>query len=392
MDTARTIRVTIDPKGAQSGAQSVNQSLSSIGKYAQSASGSVDKFKSANDNAVSSIKKHKAANDNLGKSVGNLRGLLSDASGNLGRLGGAAEGAASRLSSFASVGRGVATLGLAGVLGGIAVAFAAVGIAALPATAKVQQFKANLLTITGSAAAAENAYAGLVQFANSTPFDLAQSIEGFTKLRALGLSTSESIMTSYGNTAAAMGKSMEQMIEAVADATTGEFERLKEFGIKASKSGDEVAFTFQGVTTKVKNNADEIEKYLIGIGQTQFAGAMENQMNTLNGAFANFEDNLFNMMAALGDGPFGAAVKDMINTVADGIGAITPLLSGVMDIFGGLVSLVWDTLKGLTSIVRRQNIWHNSRRKLAECGPRPGDDIKRRSCGAASADVRWSSV
>ena len=42
--------------------------------------------------------------------------------------------------------------------------------------------------------------------------------------------------------------------------------------------------------------------------------------------------------------------------------------------------------------VRRQNIWHNSRRKLAECGPRPGVDIKRRSCGAASADVRWSSV
>jgi putative ABC transport system ATP-binding protein len=42
--------------------------------------------------------------------------------------------------------------------------------------------------------------------------------------------------------------------------------------------------------------------------------------------------------------------------------------------------------------VRRQNIWHNSRRKLAECGPRPGVDIKRRSCGGASGDVRWSSV
>ncbi|WP_284278924.1 hypothetical protein, partial [Sphingobium jiangsuense] len=26
------------------------------------------------------------------------------------------------------------------------------------------------------------------------------------------------------------------------------------------------------------------------------------------------------------------------------------------------------------TVVRRQNIWHNSRRKLAECGPRPGVD------------------
>src|SRR5690606_32471297 len=42
--------------------------------------------------------------------------------------------------------------------------------------------------------------------------------------------------------------------------------------------------------------------------------------------------------------------------------------------------------------VRRQNIWHNSRRKLAECGPRPRVDIKRRSCGGESGDVRWSSV
>ena len=40
--------------------------------------------------------------------------------------------------------------------------------------------------------------------------------------------------------------------------------------------------------------------------------------------------------------------------------------------------------------VRRQNIWHNSRRRLAECGPRQGVDVRRRACGAASADVRWS--
>ena len=40
--------------------------------------------------------------------------------------------------------------------------------------------------------------------------------------------------------------------------------------------------------------------------------------------------------------------------------------------------------------VRRQNIRHNSRRRLAECGPRLGVDVRRRACGAASADIRWS--
>ena len=40
--------------------------------------------------------------------------------------------------------------------------------------------------------------------------------------------------------------------------------------------------------------------------------------------------------------------------------------------------------------VRRQNIRHNSRRRLAECGPRLGFDVRRRACGAASADILWS--
>jgi hypothetical protein len=42
------------------------------------------------------------------------------------------------------------------------------------------------------------------------------------------------------------------------------------------------------------------------------------------------------------------------------------------------------------SRVRRQNIWRRSRRRLAECCPRLVVDIKRRACGAASADIRWS--
>ena len=40
--------------------------------------------------------------------------------------------------------------------------------------------------------------------------------------------------------------------------------------------------------------------------------------------------------------------------------------------------------------VRRQNIWHNSRRRSAECGPRLGLMFRRRACSVASADVRVS--
>ena len=44
----------------------------------------------------------------------------------------------------------------------------------------------------------------------------------------------------------------------------------------------------------------------------------------------------------------------------------------------------------LWQYVRRQNIWHRSRRKLAECGPRLLLGFRRRAYGVASADVQWS--
>ena len=65
---------------------------------------------------------------------------------------------------------------------------------------------------------------------------------------------------------------------------------------------------------------------------------------------------------------------------------------------GQVSSDVFSVVPQLTSVdstsvtVRRQNIWLNWRRKLAECGLRLRVDIMRRSCGVASADARWSVV
>ncbi|UDL90443.1 hypothetical protein LGH82_03500 [Mesorhizobium sp. PAMC28654] len=49
-------------------------------------------------------------------------------------------------------------------------------------------------------------------------------------------------------------------------------------------------------------------------------------------------------------------------------------------------------LVGMLLPVRRQIIWLRLDRRLAECRPHLGVDVKRRSCGAASADVGWFGV
>jgi hypothetical protein len=189
------------------------------------------------------------------------------------------------------------------VLGGV---MAALGVGALVSkfmatVTESEKLKGSLQTMTGSAENAGIAFQHLTKFASETPFTLDQSVQGFIKLKALGLDPSERALRSYGNTSAAMGKDMMQMIEAVADASTGEFERLKEFGIKASKQGDQVALTFQGVTTTIGNSSKDIQEYLLAIGETQFGTAMADQMKRLPGLLSNLEDNVGALFRKIGD-------------------------------------------------------------------------------------------
>lgn len=98
-----------------------------------------------------------------------------------------------------------------------------------------------------------------------------------------------------------MGKSLNQMIEAVADAATGEFGRLKESGIKARSQGDQVTFTFRGASTTVGKNTGEIEGCLQSIGNVQFAGAMKEQAGTLNVALSSMGDAFSKPLKAISD-------------------------------------------------------------------------------------------
>ena len=183
-------------------------------------------------------------------------------------------------------------------------------------------FRARLITATGSVEAASKAFKDLNAFALETPFTLAESVNGFAQLTNLGLNPSRAAMVSFANTSAAMGKDLGQMIEAVADATTFEFERLKEFGIKSSKEGDKVKFTFRGVTTEINKSGAEVQEYLEKIGSTVFAGAAIEQTKTLKGSISNLDQAFGNLAIAAGElsganNVFAKSNNDLAATVSD---------------------------------------------------------------------------
>lgn len=199
----------------------------------------------------------------------------------------------------------------------LAPAFAAVfaGREIVNTITKFERLNASLKTVTGSAEKASKAFGLIQEFAAKTPFQLDEVVQSFIKLKALGLTPSEKALRSYGNTAIAMGKSLSQMIEAIADATTGEFERLKEFGIKARTQGEQVTFTFQGISTTVGKNAAEIESYLRAIGDVQFAGAIEAKANTLLTAIAKMKDAFSNLVKTLGDSGLTEVLTNIVNGI-----------------------------------------------------------------------------
>lgn len=182
------------------------------------------------------------------------------------------------------------------VAAAVTAAFAGITLAAFAdKLVKVQRqfdiLNAGLITATGSVDNAAAAFETLQKFAATTPYSIDQAVTAFTRLTNLGLDPGIKSLTAYGNTASAMGKDLMQMVEAVADASTGEFERLKEFGIRASKEGDKVSLTFKGVTETVKFSAENIQNYLLKLADTNFAGAMDERAKTLDGAISNLSDS-----------------------------------------------------------------------------------------------------
>ena len=248
---------------------------------------------------------------------------------------------------------------LAGLAGG------AIAKSIVDANRSFQSLQASLITFTGSAEEAAKQFDILQNFAATTPFSLQEVVGGFNKLVARGITPSIGALTSFGNIASGTGKSLDQFIEAVADAAVGEFERLKEFGIKANVEGDKIKLTFGGVTKTIGKNSQEMLAYLDQLGQTKFAGAIERQSKTLNGAFSNLGDALDKLAVSIGNAGVNDFLIDIAKNATSAASRMGELidrfrkfgeLPSVTDVFGGREAGEKERIKDLADAVE---MWQN---------------------------------
>ena len=184
-------------------------------------------------------------------------------------------------------------------------------------TGKYEKYEAVLKNTFQSGTRAKEAMADIGKLAAQTPFQIDQLTESYVKLVNRGFTPTMSQMTNLGDLASSTGKDFGQLTEAILDAGTGEFERLKEFGIKGSKDSKKGTYTFdfKGVKTEVKANTQAVNEYMLSLGKLPgVMGSMAAISQTTEGAISNLSDSWDQMKAAM-----GASSKGVIAGVISGM-------------------------------------------------------------------------
>lgn len=194
-------------------------------------------------------------------------------------------------------------------------------------TAEFQKFEAVLTNTLGSNSLAKKALNDILQFTKETPFGVQEVTGAFVKLANQGFTPTIAQLRKLGDLVASTGKTFDQLAEALLDAQQGQYRRLLEFGIRAEKQGDKVAFTFKGVKTVVDDNAESIRNFIVGLGDFEgVAGASVAVAETLGGKIEKLGDSFDQFLLKLGEG----RLKTLFSGFVDG-------LSNVLDLATDLI-------------------------------------------------------
>lgn len=199
-----------------------------------------------------------------------------------------------------------------------------------------QKLEAVLTNTLGSQSKAQQALGQIKDFAAKTNFGVLELTQSFVKLANQGFVPTTNELRKLADLANSTGKNFDQLTEAIIDAQTGEFERLKEFGIRASKQGDQVTFAFKGVQTQTQFTASAIRDYVLSLGE----------LNGVSGATEAISKTLVSQVSSLGD-----AYDSLLNTI--GI-RLEPALAGFISQLSETLVLTDKLLETASQAGQRQ--------------------------------------
>jgi hypothetical protein len=246
--------------------------------------------------------------------------------------------------------------GAFGALAGVAAGIGLVGLAkgAIETTLAYEGLNTQLVTYLGSQDKATAELARLQKLADNLPQDLDDISKAFVILTRTGVDTSNEAVTALSNVATANAKSFDQLAEALADSLTGEFERLKEFGIKVGKENGKFVADFGKGNKQVFDSAQEVTDAVIALGMEggKFGNAAKVNADTLSQSFSNLQGSISVAQRAFGEGAKGGLKifadtlstlirdnQDLIKSLGEGLGNA---LASLPDAFAAVKGVMED--------------------------------------------------
>ncbi|MCL5290563.1 MAG: tape measure protein [Firmicutes bacterium] len=178
------------------------------------------------------------------------------------------------------------TSGLKIMGGAAAVGFGALVGSGIKANSQMEQYRNTLETVMGDSQKAAETLDWVKQYAAKTPFEIPGLVESTVKLQAMGMEAQKFIPVAADMAAvfASSGKTVQDAAEALSDAAMGEFERLKEFGIKLRAEDFKAGGKYAGVAY-----ADAVMQE---VKNHNYTGAAEGLSNTFTGRLSTLKDTL----------------------------------------------------------------------------------------------------
>lgn len=281
----------------------------------QKAFDAVSKFASKSSNSFKNVNNSSnKLNSSLSKTASSSRGL-SSASTNANILGRSLRGVTKEATSMKSA--------LTAIKSAAATALVVKGATGMLSEASsMEQYRNTLNIVMKDNKKAGETFKWAVDYANKTPFETGDIVDGTVKLQSYGMEA-QKVLPYIGDMASAMGKGMDQAVEAVADAQTGELERLKEFGITKEqivKQANAKLGNLEVVNNKGQiTNQKAFNAALMSLMKDRFEGGMEVQsksfkgvMSTISGVWKSGLSQMagINQEGLVIDGSFFDVVKD----------------------------------------------------------------------------------
>ncbi len=242
-----------------------------------------------------------------------LKGVV----GGFGKVKGSADAAIASVSRFERVSAAVqrttdrlsSMVGMAGKASAALAAVGGVGVGALAtnATNVTADFESMGVVLDvvyhGNEEQIGKAKGFLKDFMAESPFETANILEGFNRLKGSGIDPMNGSLKTLGDTAAAKGKTVMDAVEMMADAVMGQNERLLEFDIRGTQiqGTDYIQYEYtdkNGIQQKLqvlKNDRAQIQRVLTQILNDNYGGAQAKLAKTWKGLTSNTKDALNNL-------------------------------------------------------------------------------------------------